>query len=357
MTADSTGPNVLLHFSAKIPPGFRVGIVGPSGGGKSTLLRLLSRHYNPSAGKLLIDGMDSHYFSARHLRRCIGYVEQEPVLLRDRTVFENIAYGCEPPPSQAEVEEACRAAAIHDKIVGTADEPGWREAGGYAAKIGAKGLLPSGGEKQRLVIARAMVRKPTIMLLDESTSALDSENEKLVTEALERLMKGKTTIMIAHRLCTTQKCDLLLFMKKGRVVEHGTHLELCALKGEYYNCASATRSRPRAKEPNELSLARTGTYVSFARDFFSLRPPLPRPIPFCSLEAAAHPNNVNSRFFLSKDEISRRTAYAVPFFTPHHLPRPMPQTPPRSPRPTARRQIATAAGRAGPRSFAACPFL
>jgi ABC-type multidrug transport system fused ATPase/permease subunit len=265
-SSSSSGPKtpVLNGFSFKVEPGQRVGIVGPSGGGKSTLLRLISGHYRPTSGSLLIDGIDSSCFSARHLRRCIGYVEQKPVLMSERSVYENIVYGMkEPWPSMERVEAASRDAAIHDTIVGK-----WAEEGGYEAKIGMDGLDPSGGEQQRLVIARALVRRPSLLLLDESTSSLDAPSEKLVTDAMEKAMRGRTTIMIAHRLCTTQHCDKIIFMsasgcrarlccpsllchcqrltlshahaphtplsEDGRVQEEGTHLELMAKRGDYY---------------------------------------------------------------------------------------------------------------------------
>ena len=199
---------VLNGFSLKIAPGQRVAIVGPSGAGKSTLLRLISGHYLPTSGRLLIDGIDAATLSVRHLRQCIGYVEQEPILMQQRSVRENICYGMRRPwPPQEEVAAVCARAAILDTIEGK-----WRELGGFDALIGGEGLEPSGGEKQRLVVARALMRSPRLLLLDESTSSLDPEREAAVVAALERAMAGRTTIMLAHRLCTVQNADLIVFM-------------------------------------------------------------------------------------------------------------------------------------------------
>lgn len=215
---------VLKNVSLKIDKGSTVALVGKSGSGKTTLVNLLPRFWDLSnGGQILIDGVDIRDIRLKDLRSMIGYVSQDPVLFND-TFFNNIAFGmgnC----SQEQVEEAAKVAHAHEFIEEYEQ--------GYDFSIGDRGSKLSGGQRQRLSIARAVMKNPPIMILDEATSALDTESEKLVQDALENMMKNRTSIVIAHRLSTIKNADVIYVFKKGKIIEEGTHDELMKQKGEY----------------------------------------------------------------------------------------------------------------------------
>ncbi|XP_072995969.1 putative multidrug resistance protein [Typha latifolia] len=217
---------VFRGFSLRIEASKSTALVGQSGSGKSTIVGLIERFYDPVKGAVMIDGKDVRSYHLRSLRRHIGMVSQEPTLFGG-TVRENIVYGTE-AATEAEVEDAARAANAHDFISNLKD--------GYDTWCGERGVQLSGGQKQRIAIARAILKNPAILLLDEATSALDSQSEKVVQEALERVMVGRTSIVVAHRLSTVQGCDLIAVLEKGVVVEKGTHASLMAkgAKGAYF---------------------------------------------------------------------------------------------------------------------------
>ena len=214
---------VLRDVSFKIEPGQVVGIVGPTGSGKSTVLSLLPRFYDPSGGRILIDGADAATFKLASLRAQVGFVLQETVLFRG-TIRENIAYG-RPGATDEEVVAAAKVA--------NADEFIGRMPHGYDTVVGERGDTLSGGQRQRIGIARAVIRNSPIMILDEPTAALDTESEHLVIDALRELMKGRTVIMIAHRLSTISQADKIIVLKDGVVAEEGSHGELLARNGVY----------------------------------------------------------------------------------------------------------------------------
>lgn len=215
---------VLKNINLKIPKGKTVALVGKSGSGKTTLVNLLPRFWDiQNGGEILIDGTNIKEFKLHDLRGLLGYVSQEPVLFND-TFENNIAFGVENARIE-QVMEAARVAHAHEFIQETEE--------GYLSNIGDRGSKLSGGQRQRVSIARAVLKNPPIMILDEATSALDTESEKLVQDALDNLMKNRTSIVIAHRLSTIRKADLICVFKKGEIVERGTHDELLELKGEY----------------------------------------------------------------------------------------------------------------------------
>jgi subfamily B ATP-binding cassette protein MsbA len=209
--------------SFDVAPGQKIALVGPSGAGKSTVFSLLLRFYDAEAGRIAIDGQDIRAVTIESLRGHLALVTQEPFLFDD-TIAANIGYGRE-GATLDQIESAARAAAAHEFIVQLPK--------GYDTRVGEGGLRLSGGQRQRIAIARAMLRDAPILLLDEATSALDTENERLVQEALRRLMKGRTTIVIAHRLSTVLDADAIYVLDRGHVVEHGTHGELLARGGLY----------------------------------------------------------------------------------------------------------------------------
>jgi subfamily B ATP-binding cassette protein MsbA len=215
--------NVLKNVSLTIPKGKTVALVGQSGSGKSTFVDLLPRFWDINEGEILVDGVDIRDYKIADLRGLMGNVNQEPILFND-SFFNNIIFGVE-NASMDDVIAAAKVANAHDFIIATPD--------GYHNNIGDRGSKLSGGQRQRISIARAVLKNPPVMILDEATSALDTESEKLVQEALENLMKNRTSIVIAHRLSTIKNADVICVFHEGEVVEKGTHSELLALNGIY----------------------------------------------------------------------------------------------------------------------------
>jgi subfamily B ATP-binding cassette protein MsbA len=216
--------NVLSGIDLKVNVGHSLAIVGQSGVGKTTLIDLLLRFYDPQKGRILIDGQDIRGFSLRSLRGNIGLVSQETILFND-TVRANIAYG-KPDSSLDQIIKAATQAHAHDFITKLPQ--------GYDTLIGERGMSLSGGERQRIAIARALLKDPPILILDEATSHLDSASERIVQEALEELMQGRTVFIVAHRLSTIQDADNIVVLDKGRIIEQGRHTELLNNKGLYY---------------------------------------------------------------------------------------------------------------------------
>ncbi len=208
---------VLRNVSLSARPGELVALVGPSGAGKSTLVDLIPRFYEATSGSILLDGIDIRDFTLRSLRALTGIVSQDTVLFND-TVRHNVAYARPGKYSDAQVEAAARAANAHDFIMALPD--------GYDTVLGERGTRLSGGQRQRLAIARALLTDPPILILDEATSALDTESERLVQEAIDRLLEGRTVFVIAHRLSTVTHATQILVLDRGRIVERGTHAEL-----------------------------------------------------------------------------------------------------------------------------------
>lgn len=217
------GKEVLRHINLTVPKGKTVALVGQSGSGKSTLVDLIPRYHDVTSGAILIDGKDIRDVRIRDLRSLIGNVNQEAILFND-TIFNNIAFGVE-HATMEQVEAAARIANAHEFIM--------EKEQGYDTNIGDRGGKLSGGQRQRISIARAILKNPPILILDEATSALDTESERIVQEALDRLMTSRTTIAIAHRLSTIKNADEICVMHEGEIVERGTHEELLALKGYY----------------------------------------------------------------------------------------------------------------------------
>jgi ATP-binding cassette subfamily B protein len=219
------GKQVLSEINLEVKPGENVALVGPSGGGKTTLCNLIPRFYDVTQGRILIDGQNIKNVTLQSLRSQIGFVQQD-VYLFSGTVFQNIAYG-KPGASREEVIEAAKQAGAHEFIMGLLN--------GYDTYVGERGVKLSGGQKQRISIARAFLKNPPILILDEATSALDNESEKIVQASLERLSKGRTTFTIAHRLTTIRNASVILVLTQKGIEEKGTHEELMKKKGIYYH--------------------------------------------------------------------------------------------------------------------------
>lgn len=220
---DGDSTVLLENFSLHIAPGEKVGLVGPSGGGKTTLTKLLLRFMDIQAGHITIDGQDIRHITQDDLHAAISYVPQEPLLFH-RSIKENIAYG-NPVASDAQIRQAAKRAHAHEFIE---DLPQ-----GYDTLVGERGVKLSGGQRQRIAIARAMLKRAPILVLDEATSALDSESEAYIQDSLWKLMEGKTTLVIAHRLSTIQRMDRIVVLNKGKVIEEGTHKSLLTAGGLY----------------------------------------------------------------------------------------------------------------------------
>ncbi len=216
-------PEVLEEVTLSVAPGEVVALVGPSGAGKTTLVSLLPRFWDVSGGRILLDGIDIRSLALADLRAAVGMVPQEPALFSG-TVAENIAYA-RPNASRADVEAAAMAAHAHEFVQLLPQ--------GYDTLVGERGVKLSGGQRQRIAIARAVLKDPAVLVLDEATSSLDNESERLIEDALARLLIGRTTLIIAHRLSTVQRADRLVVLAGGRIVEEGKHAELLALNGLY----------------------------------------------------------------------------------------------------------------------------
>ncbi len=223
------GREVLSDFTLRVEPGSTIALVGETGSGKSTIVNLACRFYEPTSGRILIDGVDYRELPIRYLHANLGYVLQQPYLFSG-TVRENIRYG-RLDASDDEVVEAARTARAHDFIAGGSERPGLE--GGYGAQVGEGGLLLSTGQKQLISLARAVLADPAILVLDEATSSVDTETERLIQDAIAAVLKGRTSFVIAHRLSTIVDADLILVLKDGRVVEQGRHQELLAKGGAY----------------------------------------------------------------------------------------------------------------------------
>lgn len=229
---------VLKNINLKINPGDIVGIVGTTGSGKSTLVNLFLRFYDHYDGKILLDGVDIRQIDMEFFRSSIGYVQQEPMMFHD-TIFNNIAYG----DSRYGVDDVIAAADIanaHEFII--------RQPDGYDSVLGERGVGLSGGERQRLSIARAVLKNPSILVFDEATASVDSETEHLIQEAIERLISGRTTIMIAHRLSTLSKANKIIVVDNGEIIECGTPDELLEMKGKYYRLVQIQTMSDKVKE-------------------------------------------------------------------------------------------------------------
>jgi ATP-binding cassette subfamily B protein len=229
---------ILNNVSFEVPAGKMVAIVGPSGAGKSTISRILFRFYELTGGRVSIDGQNISDVTQSSLRAAIGMVPQDTVLFND-TILYNIRYG-RPEASDAEVREAARLAQIHDFIMTLPQ--------GYDSLVGERGLKLSGGEKQRVAIARTILKSPPILMLDEATSALDSHTEKEIQDALERVARERTSLVIAHRLSTVVHADNIIVLDHGEIVEQGTHLELLARGGLYASLWARQREADQARE-------------------------------------------------------------------------------------------------------------
>jgi ABC-type multidrug transport system fused ATPase/permease subunit len=242
--AEANGGDALQGVSFRVRAGERVALVGPSGAGKSTIANLILRFYTPQSGRILIDGADIAGYDRESLRRQIGVVLQDSFLL-GASIHENIAYG-KPDATAREVEQAAREACAHDFILGLP--------GGYDAEIGERGATLSGGQRQRIGLARAILKRPSILLLDEPTSSVDAESAALILKSIERLQQGKTTIVIAHQFRGMDSYDRIVVLRGGRIVEQGSHAGLLDQRGYYYelfllqSAAGEEACSPCAKE-------------------------------------------------------------------------------------------------------------
>ncbi|KAG6431507.1 hypothetical protein SASPL_109586 [Salvia splendens] len=229
-------PNVMIFkdFSLRVHPGRSMALVGQSGSGKSSVIALILRFYDPTSGKVLVDGKDIKRLKLKSLRKHIGLVQQEPALFAT-SIYENILYGKE-GATEGEIMEAAKLANAHSFISGLPE--------GYSTRVGERGVQLSGGQKQRVAIARAILKNPSILLLDEATSALDVESERIVQQALDRLMKNRTTVVVAHRLSTIKNADQISVLQDGKIIEQGTHSSLVENKdGAYYKLINLQRQQ------------------------------------------------------------------------------------------------------------------
>ena len=236
--------STIRQLDLNIEPGEMIGLVGHSGSGKSTLVNLMCRFYDVGEGSITIDGVDIRQVALADYRRHIGLVLQEPFLFFG-TIAENIAYG-KPEATRAEIVAAARAAHAHEFIL--------RLPQGYDSLVGERGQGLSGGERQRISIARALLIDPRILILDEATASVDTETEREIQKALDNLVRGRTTIAIAHRLSTLRKANRLVVMDKGRKVEEGTHEDLIAQRGAYWRLYEAQARQEKAERDRMLEI-------------------------------------------------------------------------------------------------------
>ncbi|CAM6101411.1 unnamed protein product [Calypogeia fissa] len=248
---------IFQKFSLSIPPGTSVAIVGSSGSGKSTVVSLIERFYDPTGGEVLLDGVNLKKLDLKWLRGQIGLVNQEPALFAT-TIAGNITYGSD-DATQEEIEEAAKAANAHSFIS--------HLPGGYQTQVGERGVQLSGGQRQRIAIARAIVKNPKVLLLDEATSALDAESEKVVQEALDRIMVGRTTVVVAHRLYTIRNADTIAVVEQGKIVESGTHSDLMVKEGGAY--VTLVQLQHMARMSNEVNFEDVSSPSRFPPRFSS----------------------------------------------------------------------------------------
>ena len=216
---------VIKDISFHIKPGQSIAVLGSTGSGKTTMVNLLPRFHDYTGGEILLDDVDLKDYPRKYLREQIGIVQQEPFLF-SRSIRENILYGVGRTVTQEEIEAAAKAAAVHDVILGFPD--------GYNTIVGEKGVTLSGGQKQRVTVARTILKNPRILILDDSTSSVDTETEAAIREALNKLMEHRTTFIIAHRIQSVMKADLILVLDKGKVIQKGNHEELLTQLGGMY---------------------------------------------------------------------------------------------------------------------------
>jgi subfamily B ATP-binding cassette protein MsbA len=235
------GVTVLDHFNLVMEAGRTTALVGSSGSGKSTVTQLLTRFYDTDSGHITIDGYNVKDVTLESLRGQIGIVSQD-IILFNGTIRDNIAYA-QPDATDAEVEAAAKAAYAHDFILSFPN--------GYESQIGERGVKLSGGEKQRISIARALLRQPQVIILDEATSALDTESENLIQQALSELLVGRTSLVIAHRLSTIQMADQIVVLEKGKVLESGTHSFLLARAGRYKELYDLQFTSPKSTKTSD----------------------------------------------------------------------------------------------------------
>lgn len=238
--------DILKDITFSVKPGEVVALLGSTGSGKTTLVNLLPRFYDPTEGRILLDGVDITRYPRRYLRQQIGIVEQEPFLF-SRSILENITYGVGREVPMEEVEAAARAAAIHDVIMSFPK--------GYHTLVGEKGVTLSGGQKQRVAIARTLLKNPRILILDDSTSSVDTETEAEIRAALQALMKNRTTFIIAHRIQSVMEADQILVMDQGRIVQRGKHEELLAQEEGFYRKIYDIQTRIEAELEKEIANA------------------------------------------------------------------------------------------------------
>lgn len=243
---NETEEQVLHDISFHCKPGQRIALLGPTGSGKTSLVNLLPRFYDYTEGRIVLDGLELQEYDRSYLRQQIGIVEQEPFLF-SRTIRDNITYGAGRDVSQEEVEAAARSAAIHEVILSKFPD-------GYDTLVGEKGITLSGGQKQRIAIARTLLKDPAILILDDSTSAVDMETEALIRQALRTLMQGRTTFLIAHRVQSVLDCDQILVFHQGRIVQRGTHEELVAQSGFYQRIYEAQTRLEDEFDADELMI-------------------------------------------------------------------------------------------------------